>query len=264
MDPFESDEEENKDKVEEDPKQFEEEDERVLDRPVVSDVLDRRKIQQNSFEQELGGVVAYNANDLERGLINQAESALEQLNSKPSTSKGVDNLLDADSAIKTGELTPFDFLQQQKAKEDQITSKTLKLSQNLDKNKNNLNRISKLTRYTSNFDRPSTSKALFGAKKSLFEDESESEEYYGSTASSEYEEEIIETSKKQRVKKARTSRLKAKDDGDQDDFLDRIAIYQDEQEKLQKEGLPNDLDSGEHEILDSYKVSSVVWDKLYK
>ncbi|CAD5235186.1 unnamed protein product [Bursaphelenchus xylophilus] len=248
MDPFASDSEDTNDQqVPEDPEQFAAEDERILERPVVSDLLDRRKIQQNSFEEELNGVAAYDANALERGYINQAESALEQFSSKPSSSKGVDNLLEADSAIKTGELTPFDLLQQQKSKDEPTTIPRKAV-------KHGFNPLPA---------KASTSKAFV---KQISSSSATDEEYYGSSASDyEDEEDPIQMSRKvgrNRNLKKRT--LKAKDDGNQDDFFDRISQYQEEQEKLQSEGLPNDIDSGFQTILDNFKVTTVVWDKLYK
>ncbi|KAI6243649.1 hypothetical protein M3Y99_00027100 [Aphelenchoides fujianensis] len=233
-------------------------------------VMHRRAIaEEAALDDEVDGlelpVHAYNADRLESGLIRQAEDALDAAQEHESPPKkkqkdadAVQNVLQTRDAVKHGDRTPFEIMiQKQKELERQQTEKRQE------------KRIAELQRKL----RPSApSRPVRLDDEDFAPPAGESDEE--SSGSGEWitdDEDEPSTSKKKRKKGGRStatgggkSRKAVLDDGNEEDFLQRMRDYHESQRALQAAGQPNDLDANFHDILHGYKVSSSVWQKLYK
>ncbi|KAI6210840.1 hypothetical protein M3Y96_00370600 [Aphelenchoides besseyi] len=209
-------------------------------------------------------VAAYNADRLESGLIRQAEDALdaaqdsEVAKKKPKKSDGAfQNVLQSGDAVKHGDKTPFEMMiQKQLERERRQTEKRQE------------KRIAELQKAN----RPSTS----AQSANLHDDDFEPADY--STESSDWitddAEEEVESATRKQKKRAKSkipttstkskSRKAVKDDGNEEDFIERLREYHESQKELQAEGSPNDLDGDFHDIQSGYKITSSIWNRLYK
>ncbi|KAI6226799.1 DNA excision repair protein ERCC-6 [Aphelenchoides besseyi] len=209
-------------------------------------------------------VAAYNADRLESGLIRQAEDALDAAQDSEVTKKkpkksdsAFQNVLQSGDAVKHGDKTPFEMMIQKQLEHERRQTE-----------KRQEKRIAELQKAN----RPSTS----AQSAKLHDDDFEPVDY--STESSDWitddaEDEDETTTRKQKKRtKSKVpatstkskSRKAVKDDGNEEDFIERLREYHESQKVLQAEGLASDLDGDFHDIQSGYKVTSSIWNRLYK
>uniref|UniRef100_A0A7E4VM44 DNA repair and recombination protein RAD54-like n=1 Tax=Panagrellus redivivus TaxID=6233 RepID=A0A7E4VM44_PANRE len=205
-------------------------------------VFDRRNIATESLEfHGLTGVQAYSAFALEAGLYSQANFALDQ---QPTAASRT--IFNFSEEIATGELTPFELLQN---REDESNDSGV-----------------------SNVGQPPVAKRPKLEPKATPADDPDSdyipeddEEEEGEWVEDEVVPEAKKGAKRGRnrgktlLAKSNLSSKKLKDDGNDADYNERIREYMKDHPE---EESPDD--DSFHELTEDYKVSEVVWEKLYK